>query len=108
MRSIAVRSFRSKDNRILQIRSKSPAWKRGRAFFLFSFYDQRMAYKPQDTYFKKAKQQGYRSRAAYKLIELQERFHLFRPGQRVVDLGAAPGGWLQIAAKYLKPNGKVV
>src|ERR1051325_482061 len=67
-----------------------------------------MAYKPQDTYFKKAKQQGYRSRAAYKLIELQERFHLFHRGDRVVDLGAAPGGWLQIAAKYVKPGGKVV
>ncbi|HEY7166714.1 MAG TPA: RlmE family RNA methyltransferase [Candidatus Binatia bacterium] len=67
-----------------------------------------MAYKPQDSYFKKAKQQGYRSRAAYKLIELQERFHLFRPGDLVVDLGAAPGGWLQVAARYVKPNGKVV
>jgi 23S rRNA (uridine2552-2'-O)-methyltransferase len=67
-----------------------------------------MAYKPQDSYFKKAKQQGYRSRAAYKLIELQERFHLFRPGDLVVDLGAAPGGWLQVAATYVKPKGKIV
>jgi 23S rRNA (uridine2552-2'-O)-methyltransferase len=67
-----------------------------------------MAYKPQDSYFKKAKQQGYRSRAAYKLIELQERFHLVRPGDLVVDLGAAPGGWLQVAATYVKPKGKIV
>ena len=67
-----------------------------------------MAYKPQDSYFNKAKQQGYRSRAAYKLIELQERFHFLRPGSLVIDLGAAPGGWLQVAAKYIKPNGRIV
>jgi len=56
-----------------------------------------MAYNPQDRFFKKAKLEGYRSRAAYKLIELQQRFRLMRPGDAVVDLGAAPGGWLQVA-----------
>lgn len=67
-----------------------------------------MGYKFGDSYYKKAKQEGYRSRAAYKLIELQERFHIFRPGDYVVDLGAAPGGWLQVAAKFVGPSGKVI
>jgi len=67
-----------------------------------------MVYTPQDRYFKKAKQDGYRSRAAYKLVELQQRFRLINPGDRVVDLGAAPGGWLQIVAKLVGANGKVV
>jgi 23S rRNA (uridine2552-2'-O)-methyltransferase len=67
-----------------------------------------MTYKPQDSYYKKAKQEGYRSRAAYKLLELQQRFRLMRPGGVVVDLGAAPGGWLQVAAKFVGANGKVI
>ncbi len=67
-----------------------------------------MTYKPQDTYYKKAKQEGYRSRAAYKLLELQQRFRFMRPGDVVVDLGAAPGGWLQVAAKFVGQNGKVI
>jgi len=67
-----------------------------------------MAYTPQDRFFKKAKQEGYRSRAAYKLVELQQRFHLINAGDKVVDLGAAPGGWLQVAAKLVGANGKVI
>ena len=67
-----------------------------------------MAYNPHDRYYKKAKQEGYRSRAAYKLLELQQRYRLLRPGDAVVDLGAAPGGWLQVAAKMVGPNGKVI
>lgn len=67
-----------------------------------------MAYNPRDTYYKRAKQEGYRSRAAYKLIELQERFRLLKPGDWVVDLGAAPGGWLQVAAKIVGPKGRVI
>ncbi len=67
-----------------------------------------MTYKPQDSYFKKAKQDGYRSRAAYKLLELQQRYRIMKPGDGVIDLGAAPGGWLQVAAKIVGPAGKVI
>ena len=67
-----------------------------------------MAYNPQDSYFKKAKQEGYRSRAAYKLLELQQRYRIIKPGDKVVDLGAAPGGWLQVAAKIVGQNGRVI
>ncbi len=52
-----------------------------------------------DPYVVAAKKQGWRSRAAYKLLELDEKFHLIRRGMRVVDLGAAPGGWTQVAVK---------
>ena len=52
-----------------------------------------------DPYVAAAKQQGWRSRAAFKLLELDDRFHLIRRGARVVDLGAAPGGWTQVAVR---------
>ena len=64
-----------------------------------------------DPYVARAKREGYRSRAAYKLLEMDERFHLFKPGGRIIDLGAAPGGWSQIAADRVKSKegrGKVV
>jgi 23S rRNA (uridine2552-2'-O)-methyltransferase len=67
-----------------------------------------MAYNPRDSYYKKAKQEGYRSRAAYKLLELQQRYRLLKPGDAVVDLGAAPGGWLQVAAKIVGQTGKII
>lgn len=51
-----------------------------------------------DPYVARSKAEGYRSRAAYKMIEIDDRFHLLKPGRRVVDLGAAPGGWSQVAA----------
>lgn len=61
-----------------------------------------------DPYVKQAQQEGYRSRAVYKLKEIQERDHLFKPGMTVVDLGAAPGGWSQLVVKLVKPKGKVI
>ncbi|MFD0916019.1 RlmE family RNA methyltransferase [Pseudahrensia aquimaris] len=54
-----------------------------------------------DPYVQKAKAEGYASRAAYKLLEMDERYNLLKPGQRVLDLGAAPGGWCQVAAAKL-------
>lgn len=61
-----------------------------------------------DPYVKRAQQEGYRSRAVYKLLELQEKDRLIGPGMRVVDLGAAPGGWSQVAARLVGPTGRVV
>lgn len=62
----------------------------------------------QDFYYRKAKQLNYRSRASFKLHQINERFGIFKPGMSVVDLGAAPGGWLQIAKERVGPDGKVV
>lgn len=61
-----------------------------------------------DPYVQQAKRDGYRSRAAYKLIELDEKFHLLKPGQRILDLGAAPGGWSQVAIEKIGDKGAVV
>jgi 23S rRNA (uridine2552-2'-O)-methyltransferase len=61
-----------------------------------------------DTYVRQAKKAGYRSRAAYKLLEIDRKDRILRPGMRVLDLGAAPGGWSQVAAERVKPGGKVV
>lgn len=57
-----------------------------------------------DPYVKQAQQAGYRSRAVFKLLEIQDRDRLFKPGMTVVDLGAAPGGWSQIVTKLVKPG----
>jgi 23S rRNA (uridine2552-2'-O)-methyltransferase len=61
-----------------------------------------------DTYVKKSQQDGYRSRASYKLIEINDKDKLFRPAMKVVDLGAAPGGWSQVAAKLVGDKGTIV
>ena len=61
-----------------------------------------------DPYVARAKREGYRSRAAFKLAEIDDKFHFLRKGARVVDLGAAPGGWSEIAAAADGPSGKVV
>ena len=61
-----------------------------------------------DPYVRQAQQDGFRSRAAYKLLEIQERDRILGPGMRVVDLGAAPGSWSQIAARLAGPQGRVI
>ena len=61
-----------------------------------------------DPYVQRSKKEGYRSRSAYKLIEIDERDKVLKPGMLVVDLGAAPGGWSQVAAKRVGPKGAVV
>ena len=61
-----------------------------------------------DEYVKRAQREGYRSRAVYKLAEIQTKDHILRPGMTVIDLGAAPGGWSQYAAGKLKGRGRVL
>lgn len=61
-----------------------------------------------DPYVKMAQKDGYRSRASYKLLELQEKDRLLRPGMTVVDLGAAPGGWSQVASRVLGDKGRLI
>ena len=62
----------------------------------------------EDPYVQQAQREGYRSRACYKLIELQEKDRLIRPGMTVVDLGSAPGGWSQVAAEQVGRRGAVI
>ncbi len=61
-----------------------------------------------DPFVKQAQKDGYRSRASYKLIELNEKDRLIRPGMRVMDLGAAPGGWSQVAGRLVGEKGRVL
>jgi len=62
----------------------------------------------QDEYVKKAQAMGYRSRAVFKLIEIQEKDKIIRPGINIVDLGAAPGGWSEYARKHVGKNDKII
>ena len=61
-----------------------------------------------DHYVRQSQKEGWRSRASYKLLEIQEKDHIFRPGSKVVDLGAAPGGWSQVAVQLVGEQGRVV
>lgn len=61
-----------------------------------------------DPYVKQAQAQGYRSRAAFKLLQIDERDHLLAPGKVVVDLGSTPGGWSQVVSKKVAPGGRVI
>lgn len=62
-------------------------------------------FEPQDRYFQEAKRRGFRSRAAFKLLEIEKKYSLFKKGDSVLDLGAAPGGWSQIALEAVGPQG---
>ena len=61
-----------------------------------------------DEYRKLAKEQGYRSRSSYKLIELNKKYNLLKLNDTILDIGSAPGGWLQVSTKFAGPDGKVV
>jgi 23S rRNA (uridine2552-2'-O)-methyltransferase len=65
-------------------------------------------YQRKDPLYRRAKAEGYRARSAYKLVELDDRFHVLTKGARVVDLGAWPGGWCQVAAERVGPSGRVL
>lgn len=67
-----------------------------------------LAERKSDTYHKRAKEEGYRSRAAYKLKQIDERFNIFKGARVVLDIGAAPGGWLQVASEAVGEEGLVV
>lgn len=65
-------------------------------------------YQVQDKYFQLAKEQGYRARSAFKLLDIQEKFHILKPGITVVDLGAAPGSFLQVIAEIIGDEGQAI
>ena len=65
-------------------------------------------YNPQDKYFKRAQQMGYRARSVFKLEEIQHKFKILKPGLDILDLGAAPGSWLQYAVKIVGPQAKLI
>ncbi len=97
-------SPRGPDARPLKVRVKSS---RGRTTSSQKWLQRQL----NDPYVARAKREGFRSRAAFKLIEIDEKLHLLRRGMRVVDLGAAPGGWSQVAAKKVgvsEGHGKIV
>ena len=85
--SSAARTMRTKSVSLRTARGRTTAQQRW------------LARQLNDPYVQAAHKQGWRSRAAFKLIELDDRFHLIQPGMRVVDLGAAPGGWTQVIVK---------
>ena len=67
-----------------------------------------MTYRRKDAHYRRARAAGYRARSAYKLIELDERYRILRPGDYAVDLGAWPGGWLQVIVERVGAAGRVV
>src|SRR5579885_1748879 len=67
-----------------------------------------MAYNPKDYYFKQAKKENFAARSVFKLEEIDERFHILKPGYQVLDLGAAPGSWSQYSARKVGPKGRVL
>jgi 23S rRNA (uridine2552-2'-O)-methyltransferase len=64
-------------------------------------------YQPKDKYFYQAKKQGYRARSAFKLLQIQKKYGVIKKGMRVLDLGAAPGSWLQVTREIIGANGRL-
>jgi 23S rRNA (uridine2552-2'-O)-methyltransferase len=71
-------------------------------------YKYTMAYRRKDGYWRMAKKEGYRSRAAYKLLQLNKKFHLIKKNDSVLDIGCAPGGWMQVARQIVGEPGYVL
>jgi 23S rRNA (uridine2552-2'-O)-methyltransferase len=90
-----------RENRRLKVRVKTG---KGRSLSSKLWLERQL----NDPYVARARHEGLRSRAAFKLAEIDDKHHLLRPGARVVDLGAAPGGWSQVAAKRIGGRGRVV
>jgi 23S rRNA (uridine2552-2'-O)-methyltransferase len=90
-----------RENRRLKVRVKTG---KGRSLSSKLWLERQL----NDPYVARARHEGLRSRAAFKLAEIDDKHHLLRPGARVVDLGAAPGGWSQVAAKRIGERGRVV
>lgn len=67
-----------------------------------------MAYNPKDYYFQKAKAENYAARSVFKIQEIDERFRIFKPGYKILDLGAAPGSWSQYASQKVGANGRIL
>ncbi len=67
-----------------------------------------MAFNRKDSYYKQAKREGKRSRAIYKIEEIDQRFRVFKKGQKILELGAAPGGWMEYIAQRVGPSGMVL
>jgi 23S rRNA (uridine2552-2'-O)-methyltransferase len=67
-----------------------------------------MAYNPKDFFFKQAKKENYAARSVFKLEEMDAKFQMLKPGQKVLDLGCAPGSWAQYASKRIGPKGRLV
>ncbi len=67
-----------------------------------------MSYKKQDHYYKKAKKEGYRARSSYKLHQIQKKFKILHRGDVVIDFGAAPGAWTQVASEYVGKHGRII
>ena len=67
-----------------------------------------MAYNPKDYFFKKAKKENFAARSVFKLQEIDQRYRILRPGQKILDLGAAPGSWSQLAAQKVGASGRIL
>jgi len=67
-----------------------------------------VGYNPKDHYFKKAKEQNFAARSVFKLEEIDQKFHIVKPGMKVLDLGAAPGSWSQFCSQKIGPSGRIL